>query len=310
MDLVILLPIFRPNFNWLSDQLNSIAMQTFKNFRCIVSYDGLATEQEQRIIEELLPDERFVFSYSQQHAGTYSHVERLIRDHGASCNFFALCDQDDMWDPHKLQKQMNYFLDPIVSAISANGWIVNQDLVPIGGRTTFGWFRIQSQVTPYSSVLNQITGASAIFRSSCMGRCIPFPENLGSAVHDHWLYMTAISNGLVKFESEPLWLYRQHNDNQIGASAGRNNVFRFIKALKKVLLIIRNRAHREEDVVIRQGRLFLSEATKRWPKTADHSDVLCSPLSFRRRVILLSPKELIISNLESLRVALTRNRTA
>jgi hypothetical protein len=205
---------------------------------------------------------------------------------------------------------MKYFLDPIVSAISANGWIVNQDLVPIGGRTTFGWFRIQSQVTPYSSVLNQITGASAIFRSSCMGRCIPFPENLGSAVHDHWLYMTAISNGLVKFESEPLWLYRQHNDNQIGASAGRNNVFRFIKALKKVLLIIRNRAHREEDVVIRQGRLFLSEATKRWPKTADHSDVLCSPLSFRRRVILLSPKELIISNLESLRVALTRNRTA
>lgn len=308
MDLVILLPIFRPNVDWLSDQLNSIANQTFKNFRCVVSYDGSVAEREQKIIEELLPDKRFAFLYGHQHAGTYLHVERLIREHGVGCDFFALCDQDDVWDPHKIQKQMNYFVDPSVSAVSANGWIVNQDLGSIGGKTTFNWFRIQSQVTPYSSVLNQVTGASAIFRSSCMVKCIPFPENLGSAVHDHWLYITAISNGMVEFESEPLWSYRQHEDNQIGASASQNNFFRFIKALRKIILIVKTRVHKEEDVVIRQGRQFLSEATDRWPKVDGGHDVLGSPLSLLKRVILLSPKELMISNLESLRVALTRNR--
>ena len=309
MDIVILLPVFRPNIDWLSDQLNSIAKQTFANFRCVVSYDGFVAEREQRMIEGLLPDKRFVFICISQYAGTYRHVERLIIEHGFSAEFFALCDQDDVWDTYKIQKLMNHFRDPSVCAVSANALIVDQYLEPIGGHTTFKWFGIRSLVSPYSSILNQLTGASAIFRSINFVRCIPFPENLGSAVHDHWLYISAISNGLVHFESEPLWLYRQHKDNQIGASASHNNFLRFLKALKKVWLIAKNRTHREEDVFIRQGRLFLSESIKRWPNGVGCIDVLNSPISLKMRLILLTPKELMISNLESLRVALTRNRT-
>lgn len=303
----ILLPIYKPNLDWLSEQIDSIATQTYTEFICIVSHDGGVSELQREKIVQTFPDDRFVYTSSKNRLGTYRHIERLISEYGFRADFFALSDQDDVWKPQKIQRKMEYFADPEVCAVSANAFIIDEKLEKISRKTCFEWFGIKGKETPYSLLLNQLTGASAIFRSAKFVGCLPFPANLGSAVHDHWLYITAISNGSIKFEVEPLWLYRQHKDNQIGASAGRWTFIRVLKGMRKAASIVMKRVSAKEDVVIQQGRIFHKEVCRRWPEKAPVDDLFASQIGFKRRIMLMSPREVFQSNIESLRVALSRS---
>jgi hypothetical protein len=304
----ILLPVFRPNIPWLKEQLESIATQTFKSFRCIVSHDGPIASSVSDQIYSVLPDARFKLVLNSNHLGTYRHVDYLISEFGLHSMFFALCDQDDVWLPKKLESQLSKFAYWDVSAVSNSGLIVNAQLESIRGTTTFGWFGISDEFQRFGSVRNQITGASALFRSDKCLHAVPFPERIGNSVHDHWLYVAAIATGGVCFDAEPLWLYRQHDGNQIGATANRRLLSRLARGIKKMIDIVKNRYILKNDPVVNQGRVFLNEARERWSSDVLDSDVLCRELNRTERLGLLRPKVLIGSSFESLRVAISQQK--
>ena len=76
----ILLPVFRPNLLWLQEQLDSIAVQTYSAFRCVVSHDGSLDSFSADQIKSVLPDDRFTLVIGSKHLGTYKHVEYLISE--------------------------------------------------------------------------------------------------------------------------------------------------------------------------------------------------------------------------------------
>jgi glycosyltransferase involved in cell wall biosynthesis len=304
----ILLPIYRPKMVWLQEQLNSIAAQTFRGFRCVVSHDGPIPISISDQIYAVLPDSRFKLVLNSKHLGTYKHVDYLISEFGLKSVFFALCDQDDVWFPRKLETQLSKFAYWDVSAVSSNGSIVNNQLEPIRETTTFDWFRISHELQSFGSVRNQLTGASALFRSDKFIHAVPFPETLGNPVHDHWLYLAAVATGGVCFDEEPLWLYRQHDQNQIGATANRRLVSRLARGFQKIFCIAKNRFILKNDPVINQGRVFLDEARERWTSDVLELDVLSRELNPTERIGLLRPKILIESSFESLRVAISQQK--
>jgi glycosyltransferase involved in cell wall biosynthesis len=304
----ILLPVFRPNISWLKEQLESIAEQTFKSFRCVVSHDGPIANAISDQIYSVLPDNRFKLVLNSIHLGTYRHVDYLISEFGLQSMFFALCDQDDVWLPKKLETQLSKFAYWDVSAVSNNGSIVNDHLESIRGTATFDWFGISHEFQTFGSIRNQLTGASALFRSDRFLHAVPFPEKIGSPVHDHWLYLAAVATGGVWFDAESLWLYRQHEHNQIGATANRRLLSRLARGIQKMIEIVKNRYILKNDPVINQGRLFLNEARERWASDAFDSDVLCRELNRKERLNLLRPKVLIGSSFESLRVAISQQK--
>ncbi len=304
----ILLPVFKPNIPWLKEQLESIAAQTFKSFRCVVSHDGPIPSSISDQIYSVLPDNRFKFVLNSNHLGTYRHVEYLISEFGLYSMFFALCDQDDVWLPKKLESQLSKFAYLDVSAVSSNGSIVNDQLESIRESTTFDWFGIAHEFQHFGSVRNQLTGASALFRSERFIRAVPFPEKIGNSVHDHWLYLAAVATGGVCFDADPLWLYRQHEHNQIGATANRRLLSRLARGIQKIVNITKNRYILKNDPVICQGRLFLDAARERWTSDVLDSDVLCRELNRKERLGLLRPKVLIGSSFESLRVAISQQK--
>lgn len=304
----ILLPIYRPNLVWLQEQLNSIAAQTFQGFRCVVSHDGPISISISDQIYSVLPDSRFKLVLNSKHLGTYKHVDYLISEFGTMSNFFALCDQDDVWLPQKLESQLSRFSNLGVTTVSSNGLIVNDALQPIRGKATFDWFGITQKYECFGSVRNQLTGASGLFRSDRLNKVTPFPDNTGETVHDHWLYIASVATGGVFFDSEPQWLYRQHSGNQIGASANNGRLSRLYKGMQKIKDILRNRCVLRDDPVIRQGRVFLEVANERWPSGVLKNDVLSRELSGIDRIRLLRPVTLIGSSLESLRVAISQRK--
>ena len=304
----ILLPVFRPNISWLKEQLESIATQTFKSFRCVVSHDGPIANSISDQIFSVLPDNRFKLVLNSSQLGTYRHVDYLISEFGLKSMFFALCDQDDVWLPRKLETQLSKFAYWDVSAVSNNGSIVNDHLESIRGRTTFDWFGISHDFQHFGSVRNQLTGASALFRSDRFIHAVPFPEKIGNPVHDHWLYLAAVATGGVCFDADPLWQYRQHEHNQIGATANRRLLSRLARGIQKVFNIMKNRYILKTDPVISQGRVFLDAARERWASGVLDSDVLCRELKRSERIGLLRPKILIGSSFESLRVAISQQK--
>jgi glycosyltransferase involved in cell wall biosynthesis len=302
----ILLPVFKPNMVWLQEQLDSIAAQTFRGFRCVISHDGPVPSCVLNEITAILPDERFKVVSASKHLGTYRHVESLISEFGLHSTYFALCDQDDVWLPNKIRSQITHFASSQVSVVSSNGFIVNEQLDSIRRITTFDWFGIAPKYESFGSIRNQLTGASALFRSDRFSKAVPFPENIGVAVHDHWLYLASIATGGALFDPEPMWLYRQHSENQIGASANRRFLSRAAKGLQKVVSIFKNRYFSNDDLVIRQGRFFLKASSERWSPDKLKYDVLSRKLSKADRLKNLQPRILIGSSLESLRVAISQ----
>lgn len=305
MSVIVLLPIFRPTFSHLQAQLGSLCQQKHKDFICVLSYDGPVDEETSEQISYNLPDDRFEFTPTDSHRGTYRHFEHLISLNSHRRPFFALCDQDDVWLPDRLSIGLDHMRDPEVSLVSVNGQIVDDKLQPIKRRTTFDWFGIAERNVPFRFLLNQITGASALCRTELFQQCVPFPADRGPAVHDHWVYLAGSAAGRIVFDRRISWLYRQHTHNQIGASATRGFSRRILNGIGKAMTIVGARVSGNDDPVLTQAMEFFGAYQERWPNTFQVDDALPFEMNLHQRFRYLRPQVLMDSRLESLRLALS-----
>ena len=209
---------------YLRDQLQSILDQTRPPDEVIISDDGSA-DSTLEIIEE------FASSTGGPQPPVW-RVETRRTPLGVSGNFasalakargefIALADQDDVWESERLEKGLAHFRDGVL--------LVHSDatLIDASGRATgtlMSALRLTSSEKrnllsgrSLDALLrrNVVTGATTMIRSSLLEQSLPIPEGW---VHDEWLALVAAAQGGVVFQENPLIRYRQHADNEIGAS--------------------------------------------------------------------------------------------
>jgi glycosyltransferase involved in cell wall biosynthesis len=266
--IVILLPIYNYNRDWLREQLESIADQTHSSFDCVVSNDGNLDSVQIAELQSVLPDDRFKLIAQNRHLGLYTHIANLVQTHTPDYKYFVLCDQDDVWVRERLEKQVEHIEGSGASVVSSNAEIVNDNLDGIKRRTNFAWFGIKKQNLKYGLVLNQLTGASGIYRQKDFIKSLPFPRivNEKVCIHDHWLYLCAIAAGGIEFSEECLWKYRQHKSNMIGAAALVGSSRRYIRGLRKAIKILERKFIHDYDPVIEQGLVFQEALIDRFPE--------------------------------------------
>jgi len=91
---------------YIEEQLKSIAAQTYTDFQLIICDDN-SQDETVRIIEKFRAKHpRIVLHQNTTTLGYVKNFEKLI----GLCHtpYMALCDQDDIWKPDKLEKQMQY----------------------------------------------------------------------------------------------------------------------------------------------------------------------------------------------------------
>lgn len=91
----------RPNF--LQKTLHSILQQTYSHIEVFIVSNGFSTENSK--IVESLKDNRLIYIEQKNSGGPASP-----RNHGirlAKGEYIAFCDDDDLWMPEKLEKQIN-----------------------------------------------------------------------------------------------------------------------------------------------------------------------------------------------------------
>ncbi|HEV2699832.1 MAG TPA: glycosyltransferase, partial [Terriglobales bacterium] len=234
---VICMTTYDPPFELFDIQVRSIQEQRHTNWVCIVSDDHSPLGAFEKICDRLKADKRFHVFRNAERLGFYHNFESCLKRIPLDAEFVALSDQDDRWNPDKLDKLLAAF-DQETQLVYSDARIV----APNGQvRSDTFWTGRDNNYTDLSALIvaNTITGAASVFRASLVPEILPFPKPIGHAFHDHWIGLTALVKGKIGYIDQPLYDYVQHSANVIGHKYG--NVPGLIAAVRQVALAARDR---------------------------------------------------------------------
>jgi len=194
-------------------QLESIRDQTHRNWVCFVSDDCSDPARFQTIHEAIGDDPHFVLDRSPRRLGFYGNFERALSMVPPSAAYVALADQDDAWHPDKLAVLLAEIRD--AELVYSDARIVARDGQLIS--PTY-WSQRRNNHADLLSVLvaNSVTGAASLMRGDLLDEALPFPPGQFAHYHDHWLALTALARGEIRFVDRPLYDYVQHGAASLG----------------------------------------------------------------------------------------------
>jgi glycosyltransferase involved in cell wall biosynthesis len=198
---------------FLREQLDSIYAQTCKNIE-VIACDDCSSDGTVNILDEYSQKFGLKCFKNEINLGFVKNFEKAITL--CTGDYIALCDQDDVWNPNKLEVLIQSIGDS--DLIFADAEIIDEN-----GRIIFNSFKDYISVkhpkeNQFARLLygNYIYGASMFFKSSLKNAILPFPEKL--PYHDMWIGLAAAANDKIKFEGSVLNKYRLHGNNNTGIS--------------------------------------------------------------------------------------------
>ncbi len=202
---------------FLVDQLASLARQTALPEELVV-YDDGSTDATLEIVGEFERSSPFPVRLERGGGRRGFADASLVAAHACRGDLIALCDQDDVFLPEKLERCRSAFDDPGVLRAVHSSRLVDERLLPTGRvfpaiRTTPVAPRLAAD--PWLAVrgMSMVVDARVV-RLADPGQRPPSHYLRGEPMHhDEWLYAVASALGAVAFLAEPLALYRQHGAN-------------------------------------------------------------------------------------------------
>lgn len=249
---------------YLAEQLNSYLLQTLLPGELIVC-DDCSTDRSIEILNSFKEKAPFpVFIYvNEKTLGSTKNFEKAI----SLCtgDIIFLSDQDDLWQPGKVQKILLTFENnPDAGLVFSNAELVDEKLNSCKISLWDKNFPASEQQKALNGKMvevllnkNVVCGATAAFRTKYRNSFTPIPADL-SMIHDGWLAFIVSSLSGVIFLNEELIKYRQHPGQQIGV------IKPSATPVKKIRLDICNDAlafyqKRKAEMIFLQDRLLALE---------------------------------------------------
>jgi glycosyltransferase involved in cell wall biosynthesis len=221
---------------YIEELLSSIIVQLREGDEILIADDG-STDDTVRLasafgrVVRVLTRERV--------GGPVKNFERVLA--AANCGGIALCDQDDVWLPGR----MDLIRERLKTAdlVVLNGRVVNE-VLEVREESIFEYVGIRRGFLR-NVLKNSFVGCCMAFRSTIRDRALPFPR--GVPWHDWYIGLVACVVGRVEYTDERTMLYRRHAGNASntgeasGNSAWRKLVWR-VRVVYAVLVAVLRRA--------------------------------------------------------------------
>ncbi len=202
--------IIIPAYNamaYLPETVESVLKQTLDDFEVIIVNDGSSDEIEKWASQLTDPRIRLVSQENQGLAGA-----RNTGIAHAQSEYLAFLDADDLWEPTKLEKQVQVLEEnPDVGLVYT--WVAYIDEK---GQPTGRVFKNQAEGDVWEKLTehNMVEcGSVAMVRRSCFETCGDFDRNLRSFAEDWDMWLRIASRYPFKVIKEPLVYYRQHSSS-------------------------------------------------------------------------------------------------
>jgi glycosyltransferase involved in cell wall biosynthesis len=203
--------IIVPTYNrahMVTETIDSILAQTFKDFELIV-VDNESADNTEEVIKSY-PDQRIRY-FKHQNNG----VVAVNRNYGigkAQGQYIAFCDDDDLWLPEKLERQVELLdSNDELGLVYADSYVIdsNGDL----RENTYFYGRKPVRGNDFSELFqdNSIPLLTAIVRREVLDKVGVFnPRYIVSQDYDLWLRIAKYHP--VDFIEQPLAKYRVHSE--------------------------------------------------------------------------------------------------
>lgn len=218
----ILMAVYEPNLLWFREQLQSINEQTYPYLKLYVREDCSPTVSFDDICT-CVHDEITTMPYeiirNPENKGSTLTFQALTQT--AEGDYFAYCDQDDIWLSNKIQIQIDGFQRNEVVLVCSDMYMINDNREILANSITKmrkrHIFYSGANLSRYLVCGNFVTGCTILVKKEVAQKAIPF---LPEMVHDHWIALMASFHGEILSLDTPLIQYRQHNRNQTGILMG------------------------------------------------------------------------------------------
>jgi len=221
---------------FLAEQLDSLEAQTHQNWVVFASDDG-STDQTLEILQQYQakwPSGKLSIRSGPQ-KGFCQNFLSLACDPSIQADYYAFCDQDDVWLPEKLTVALeniaiNQQAD-VPYLYCGRTKYVNENLKPCGMSPLF--------VFPPSfrnALVQSIAGGNTMVFNQAAKLLLEKVGPVDVPSHDWWMYQLVSGvEGIVFYDPKPYVLYRQHEFALVG---GNNS---FPAKMERVWMLLQGR---------------------------------------------------------------------
>lgn len=205
---------------YIAEQLDSLLCQTYQSMDIIVRDDG-STDNTLAILKDYEQKYENIKIISGQNIGcALSFWELLLyaRHHEDYYDYYAFCDQDDVWQKDKLScavERIKQTDNDTPCLYCSNLKVTDKNLRVIGMKRK----DIPETTNKAKSLVESFaTGCTMVFNKPLLERATSYPvKNLH--LHDLWLFHTCMFFGHIVYDPKAHILYRQHGDNEVGSKS-------------------------------------------------------------------------------------------
>jgi rhamnosyltransferase len=220
---------------FLAEQIDSIQQQTFKDWQLLIRDDGSSDQTPEIIKSFVAQDPRIVFinEHDRENFGVIKNFFTLIKHDKADYYFFS--DQYDVWLEDKLETMLaaaRQYPDQLPLMVYTDLCVVDQNL------QVMNQSMIRSQSHHANTELvqelteNTVTGGVAMINHALAERWRTLDNII---MHDWYLAVLATAIGKLVYIDQPGELYRQHDNNVLGARTFTKRLKTWLSGPSKML---------------------------------------------------------------------------
>lgn len=205
---------------FLADQLDSIERQSYRGWTLVISDDG-SKDGSSAIFQQYCnrwgSDRLSVVRGPQK--GFVANFLSLTCRADIQADYFAWCDQDDIWNDEKLQVAVEWLQSQpsdVPALYCGRTQLVSDSGVALG-------FSPRFSLPPHFSnaLVQSIAGGNTmVFNQAARKLIMEAGADVVVPSHDWWAYQLVTgAGGIVHYDPEPRMQYRQHDENLIGSNS-------------------------------------------------------------------------------------------
>lgn len=199
---------------YIRQQIDSVLAQDVDAQLSLLVRDDGSTDNTQAILEEYRAARRLSW-YAGENLGPERSFWHLLQN-APEADFYAFCDQDDVWLPQKLSRAVDQLKQTQAQLYCSAFIAVDAELNPI----EYHHFPL-NQYTDYahSLIYSTAAGCTFVFTHQARSAAMAYDMDTHPAIIHDWLLhkIITVTGGKMIFDPTGSIYYRQHDHNAIGA---------------------------------------------------------------------------------------------